>query len=93
MPLLYLLVLVPNRTALQQRRRTQMVRATEFLHKEYAPMYFWWEVLPLLQRLALTGWVMLIPVEQDEWRILVGLLVTVAYLTLLQFVQPCAQLV
>ena len=88
MPLLYLAVLIPNREALRQRRKTQMVRATEFLHKEYAAPYFWWEVLPLLQRLVLTGAVLLVPVEHDNWRIFLGLLVVVGYLTLLQFVQP-----
>ena len=42
-PLLFLAVLIPNREALRQRRKTQMVRATAFLHKEYAPLFFWWE--------------------------------------------------
>jgi len=42
-PLLFLAVLIPNREALRQQRKTQMVRATAFLHKEYAPLFFWWE--------------------------------------------------
>jgi hypothetical protein len=90
MPLLYLAVLIPNRSALRQRRKTSMVKATNFLHKEYVTLYYWWEVLPLVQRLVLTGAVLLVPVENDKWRIFLGLLVVVGYLTLLQFVQPCA---
>ena len=89
MPFLFVLVLLPSREALRLRRKTRMVRATEFLHKEYSPLFFWWEVLPLFQRLALTGWVLFIPVEEDTLRMFVGLLVAVGYLTLLQFVQPC----
>ena len=69
MPLLNLAVLYPNKVALRQRRKTQGVKATQFLHKEYSPLYFWWEVLPLLQRLILTGFVLVIPVEHDTWRI------------------------
>jgi len=45
-------------------------------------------VLPLVQRLVLTGWLLLIPSSHDAWRIFAGLLVAVGYLTLLQFVRP-----
>ena len=88
MPLLYLLTLLPLRKDLKQRRKTPLVKATAFLHKEYTPAYYWWEVLSLSQRLILTGFVLLIPIENDFWRIFLGLLVTIAYLTLLQFTHP-----
>ena len=77
MPVIFLLVLWPNRKALRQRRSTRMVQATSFLHKEYDPSYFWWEVVSLAQRLILTGWVLLIPVEYDAWRIFLGLLTSI----------------
>ena len=95
MPLIYLAVLVyprwGNKHALRQQRQmeTWPIKATRFLHEEYSPHYFWWEVLALLQRLILYGFVLIIPVEQDIWRIFIGLLVALGYLTLLQFVQPC----
>ena len=41
MPLLYLSVLLPNRKALRQRRRTPMVKATAFLHREYKTIFYW----------------------------------------------------
>ena len=88
MPLIYMLVLFPSRQALRQGRRTRMVQATAFLHKEYNPTFFWWEIVTLTQRLVLTGWVLLIPIENDAWRIFLGLLTTIGYLSLLQFVQP-----
>ena len=77
MPLIFLLVLFPIRKALRQRRKTIMVQATAFLHKEYEPTFFWWEIVTLMQRLILTGWVLLIPVEFDAWRIFLGLLTTI----------------
>ena len=88
MPLIYMLVLFPNRQALRQGRKTRMVQATAFLHKEYNPTVFWWEIVTLQQRLILTGWVLLIPIENDVWRIFLGLLTTIGYLSLIQFVQP-----
>ena len=88
MPLIFFFVLYPNREALRQRRSTRMVQATAVLHKEYNPMYYWWEIVPLTQRLVLTGWVLLIPIENEIWRIFMGLLTAVGYLALIQFVQP-----
>ena len=39
--------------------------------------FFWWEIVTLMQRLILTGWVLLIPIEFDAWRIFLGLLTTI----------------
>ena len=91
MPLVFLMVLLPLRKELLLKRKTRMVKATAFLHKEYAPAYFWWEVVSLCQRLTLSGFVLLIPIENDLWRIFLGILVTIGYLTLLQFSQPYAR--
>ena len=88
MPLIFFLVLFPNREALRQRRSTRMVQATAFLHKEYDPTFYWWEIVTLTQRLVLTGWVLLIPVENEIWRFFFGLLTAFGYLSLIQFVQP-----
>ena len=77
MPVIFLLVLLPNRKALRQRRTTRMVQATSFLHKEYDNDFFWWEIVTLAQRLILTGYVLLIPVQYDTWRIFLGLLTTI----------------
>ena len=89
MPVLYLLVLFPIRKALWQERNTRAVQATAFLHKEYKPTYFWWDVLALIHRLVLTGWVVFfINIENDVWRLFLGVLTTIGYLSLIQFVQP-----
>ena len=89
MPLIGILVLLPIRKALRQNRNSPMVQATAFLHREYRPTYFWWDLISLFQRLVLTGWVVFfIPIESDVWRIFIGLLTTIGYLSLIQFVQP-----
>ena len=88
MPLIFFLVLFPNREALRQRRSTRMVKATAFLHKEYDPTFYWWEIVSLAQRLVLTGFVLLIPVENEVWRIFFGLLTAFGYLSLITFVKP-----
>ena len=41
-----------------------------------------------MQRLIISGWLLLIPAQYDAWRIFVGLLTAIGYLTLLQFVRP-----
>ena len=87
-PLLYVLCLLPIRKKLRQRKQARWVQATEFLHQDYKPEFFWWEIVTLIQRLVLSGFVLLFPIELDAWRIFVGLLFAVAYLSLLQYVQP-----
>lgn len=77
MPLLYVLVLLPVREDLRKQKQTRMVRATRFLHKEYQPLFFWWESLMLVQRLTLSGWVLLLSPQDDAARIFVGLLVAI----------------
>lgn len=39
-PIIYLAVLLPSRYAILQNRKTRLVRATEFLHREYEPAYY-----------------------------------------------------
>ena len=88
MPIIYMIVLFPIRALLRQRKSTRWVRATDFLHKDYKPAFFWWEIITLSQRLVLSGFVLLIPIEADSWRIFLGVLWTIGYLSLIQYVQP-----
>ena len=88
MPLIYIGVLFPIQALLRQRKQTRWVKATEFLHQDYKPARFWWEIVTLTQRLVLSGFVLLIPVEADSWRIFLGLLTAIGYLSLIQLVQP-----
>ena len=54
----------------------------------YVPALFWWEVLPLLQRLTLTGFVLLIDPRFELLRLLTGLMVCALYLVALLLARP-----
>ena len=43
------------RAAIVNRRETTLSKATAFLHKEYEPHVFWWELVEMLRRLMLVG--------------------------------------
>ena len=88
MPLAFALTLFSVRNKLLKRRGTQLTRATNFLHKEYEPLYFWWESLVLVQRLALTGWNQLVPGHMALLRIILGLFVSFTYTMLLLICKP-----
>ena len=88
LPLCDLLLLVPCRKSIQQRRTTPWVLATEYLHKEYLLAYYWWDFVPLLLRLTLNGFVVLIPEQLEMWRILIGTMVALFYLIILELVRP-----
>ena len=45
---------------------SRLSRATTFLTNSYEPFAFWWEPLEMCRKLALTGWVLLIPEEFGE---------------------------
>ena len=53
--LAYIAVLWPSRRDLLQRKSTRLVRATGFLHREYKPHLFWWELVEMIKRLLLVG--------------------------------------
>ena len=54
-PLLYGSLLALSAGALKARRPTRISRACHFLHGEYRPSYYYWELLDLLRRLVFTG--------------------------------------
>jgi hypothetical protein len=88
MPILFLALLLHCREAIKGRRWTPMTNATRFLHREYRPQVFYFEVVELLRRLVLTGAVLLIDSNQVLLRLLLAMLLTTAYLGVLQVIQP-----
>jgi hypothetical protein len=89
MPLVYLLMLLPSRNALIKKSTTPLTRATSFLHEEYVGKLFWWEPLFVLQRLMVTGFVMVFfQAEFAVWRILFGIAVTTMYGFMLLIFRP-----
>eukprot|EP00966_Prymnesium_polylepis_P045756 1059373-Prymnesium_polylepis.1 len=87
-PALYVLLLWISRTAIRTGKPTPLSRAIAFLVDDYDPAALWWEPIELCRKLTLTGWVLLIGEETEQARVLVALLVSIAFLTLQLAVQP-----
>ena len=88
LPLCYFILLQGCQRDFSRRAQTPLVAATELLHKEYKPTFYWWELLSLLQRLILTGFVLLIDEEKGLVRMNAGVMVALLYLVILLLVRP-----
>ena len=87
-PLGYTVLLTAARDAIRSTRTTRLSRATSFLSADYETFAFWWEPLEMCRKLALTGWVLLIGEESEQARVLVALLVSIAFLALHLSIKP-----
>ena len=86
---LYAFVLNSARASLRARYYTPLVRGTGFLHKDYRPECFYWEIIELIRRTFLVGWVLLIfSTEHTFLRLVVALLFSVVSLVLLLSIKP-----
>ena len=86
-PACYTFLLLLCRSAIQKGKHTRLMLATSFLHSEYTAGCYLWEPLLLLQRLALTGFVRLLPVTRFE-RLVLGFALSFFYLLLLLLLRP-----
>ena len=85
---IYLALLLLCRKAILSRTPTRLSRAIRFLTHDYTPECFYWEVLELVRRTALVGWVLLVPVEQSFIRLIIALLISVVFLIALLTMLP-----
>ena len=69
-------------------RRTRMSHAFRFVFQEYKPIVFWWEILEIIRRLFLAGFVLGIPEEHSLMRLVAGQLASLLYACLLMLVRP-----
>ena len=67
---------------------TLLSRSTSFLWKDYEPSSCFWEVVELLRKISLTGFVLFIPSTRIVQRTLVGFLISIVYTTVLLKVGP-----
>jgi len=73
--------------ALRGRRSSGSSRtAIRFLTADYVPSYFFWEVIELLKKLTLCGFLLF--VQHSGLRLVFALLVTIAYVILLLHARP-----
>ncbi|KAL1515069.1 hypothetical protein AB1Y20_004134 [Prymnesium parvum] len=86
MPLLFSAVLLMCRASIRLGQTTRLVRVTAFLHREYDKAFYWWEVIFLLQRIVLVGFVQWI--VHPTHRLLFAFVVALAYLIILLLAKP-----
>lgn len=84
-PLLYLFLLWGFKRRLSVARHSNsdpiaIMPGTSFLHSDYVPGLFWWEVVPMSRKLALTGWILFIDEGQDMGRVVLAVLINVCVL-------------
>ena len=62
--------------------------AIRFLHAEYRPAYFWWELAELARKLMLTGFIFLIPQDHTFTRLIVAIQVSFLFCLLVACASP-----
>ena len=75
-------------TCVIMRDGSQLGHAVNFLTREYKMQWCWWEVLLLLEKVLLTGFILVIPDSFAFVRVVVALVVCIAHLALLLAVAP-----
>ena len=88
-PALFLALLLSSRSTAVWA--APLWHAVGFLHSEYEPQLYFWELLELTRKLLLTGFVFLMPQQQSTLRIVFAILMSIGYHTLLQAASPYKQ--
>lgn len=79
-----------SRKAIVNHQPSTLSHAIRFLHDEYATRVYWWELVELARKLALTGFLQLFDSE-GLTRPVLALLLSIAHLVLLQAAMPYKQ--
>ena len=72
------LLLFKARKAILSGRETSLSRSIAFLHREYQPHMFWWELVEMVRKLVLVGFMLLY--QGTMLQLMLGTLLSVAYL-------------
>ena len=65
----------------QAAATNRLSRACAFLHNEFEPDFYWWELVVLLERIFLSGMLLLIPHERQMLRLVFALLLSLQLLS------------
>ena len=87
-PLLFISLLILARRAIEQRLPSRLSAAVSFLHAEYKPEYFFFELIELGRKLFLMGFVLLVPDDHALLRLVAALVVTNGYVVMLLYAAP-----
>ena len=88
-PVLYGLLLYVNRwSILGYGPETRMKSATVFLWEDLKPVFFWWEPFEQFRKLTLTGFILMVPTQSEQGRVLIAISVSLFFLTLQLICRP-----
>lgn len=59
-------LLILARRAIMSKRPTKLSKSLGFLHREYEPGFFWWELMEMLRRFVLVGVLVIAPYERGS---------------------------
>ena len=68
------------REAIVARRATPLSVAISFLHREYEPHMWWWELVEMLRRLLLVGLMQIVVASGSALQIILGTVFSVVFL-------------
>ena len=89
MVMLFVGLLVYNREELRAgEARTTSAKAVRFLTSGFKDKYFYWEIVELVRRLLVSGWLLLIPYDRMFFRLLFAHLISLILLVLTAIAQP-----
>eukprot|EP00966_Prymnesium_polylepis_P327660 7383515-Prymnesium_polylepis.4 len=88
MPLLYVVLLWASRDAIRTGMPTPLSEATAFLWGDFSTHAFWWEPLEMCRKLVLTGGVLVFAERTELARVLLSLLVSIAFFALRLTARP-----
>ena len=71
-------LLLAARRAIISKKHTALSRATAFLHREYKPLLFWWELVEMFRRFVLVG--LMVLAQDTMMQLIVGILLATAFM-------------
>jgi len=77
-----------RRVIIEDLDKTPLFYATSFLHRDFKRGMFWWEIIALIQRTVLTGWLLLIDTDHHFIRLVIAILVVITFLIMLLVSSP-----
>ena len=81
-PVAYLALLVSVRDALHHEQPTPLSSALEFLHQEYEPHVYFWEIVDASKKLVLVGFLSLPPLPGTTTQLVAAFVFSICFLVL-----------
>ena len=91
-PLLLLGLLLMSRGAIVEQRPTKLSHATRVLHGEYRKGLFFWEIVEVMRKNTLMGFLLFIPQQFQMTRLLMAMLIIIGHVIILLEARPYVDL-